>query len=257
MSQLLGVGEGGIDVATVNLVYRGPFALLTLDNPRYHNCMTHAMWSQLETEARQLAHDKEIRAVVLRGKGNDFTSGFDLSELNQLDSAAVNAEFELMERAIAAVEAIPVPVIAQLSGYVLGGGFELALAADLRLADTSVKMGMPIARIGIMLSRTFARRLVQIMGLTKAKELLFTGYLIGAQDALALSIVNEITDDPATFDQVVERWLRDITAMYPRAVRQAKMAVSEVSDKALEGYPYFVDANDFFEATRRFRRTHP
>ncbi len=225
-----------------------------LDNSRYHNCMTHTMWQELENHARTLQNDPDLRAVVIRGRGAHFTSGFDLSELNQLDYDAVNQEFELMERAISAVEAIPVPVLAMLQGYVLGGGFELALAADLRLADDSVKMGIPVARIGIMLSRTFALRLVKVMGIGKAKEVLLTGHLIDAQEGLRLSILNHRAPDVEDLESTVDAWLNDISGLYPRAVRQAKTAVSEVSPKTDQGHPYFVDANDFFEAIRRFER---
>lgn len=239
---------------SVNLSYRGPFAELTLDNPRYHNCLTHNMWAQLEDHARTLQDDPDLRAVVIRGRGAHFTSGFDLSELNQLDYDAVNQEFALMERAISAVEAIPVPVLAELQGYVLGGGFELALAADLRLADSSVKMGIPVARIGIMLSRTFALRLVKVMGIGKAKEVLLTGHLIDAEEGLRLSILNHSAPDAEGLQTTVDAWLEDISGLYPRAVRQAKTAVSEVSPKTDQSHPYFVDAHDFFDAIRGFQR---
>ncbi|NMP21652.1 enoyl-CoA hydratase-related protein [Sulfobacillus harzensis] len=242
-------------MASVNCVFRGEFAELILDNPRYHNCMTHSMWAELEQHAHSLSQNDTVRAVIIRGQGDHFTSGFDLSELNRLDYEAVNREFALMERAISAVEALPVPVIALLSGYCLGGGFELALAADLRLGDADVAMGIPVARIGIMLSRTFALRLIKVMGLGKAKEVLLTGHLIGAEEGKTLGILNAIAPDRAHLEILAHQWLKDIAGLYPRAVRQAKAAVSEVLPKTEQGHPYFVDASDFFEAIRRFDRS--
>lgn len=161
-------------MATVEVRAHPGWVELVLSNRRYRNCMTHGMWAALEERCRTLAVSPDLRAVVIRGEGEHFTSGFDLSELAGLSYADVNAAFALVEGAISAVETVPVPVIAALRGYCLGGGLELALACDLRLADETVRMGMPVARIGIMLSPTFALRLVKVLGPGKAKEMFRT-----------------------------------------------------------------------------------
>lgn len=238
---------------TVDLTHHHGVAVLTLNNPDYHNCMTHAMWEALYDHAVHLAQDHQLRAVVIQGTGPHFTSGFDLSQLGHKSYDEVNREFALMEDAIHAVESLPVPVMASLRGYCLGGGFELALACDFRIGDNTVQMGIPVARIGIMLSRTFALRLVKVLGLSKTKEVLLTGRLIDAADARMLGVLNEVASNDR-LDHVVKDWLARIDSLYPRAVRQAKAAVTEVLPKTDLGQPYFVDAHDFFEAIQRFQR---
>ncbi|MCY0880141.1 MAG: enoyl-CoA hydratase/isomerase family protein [Firmicutes bacterium] len=226
---------------------------IVIQNPRYYNCLTRQMWGQLEAIARDVSSRQDIRAVIVRGEGHHFSSGYDLDELGTLSYEEVNQSFALMERAISAVESIPVPVIGVLQGYCLGGAFELALACDIRLGDSSVRMGMPIARIGIMLSHTFASRLVRELGLPRSKILLFTGRLLTADQGERYGLLAEVYPDPSHLEAGVREWVRDIHAQFPRALNQAKASLHEVSLEEVTEPPYFVDSTDFFTSVQRFR----
>lgn len=229
------------------------WARIWIDNPAYRNCLGRSMWDELREAARHLSQDPALRVVIVQGVGGDFTSGYDLSELAGQPVAAVNQAFREMEEAIAAVESLPVPVVAAVQGYCLGGGFELALACDLRWVSTNAKMGMPVAKLGIMLSRTFAWRLVRAMGPSAAKELLFTGRILTGEEALKVGAANRLCDPGALEDEVMSL-AAQVSSLYPNAVRQAKSSVGAVIGPVGDDAPYFVDAADFARAVRRFER---
>ncbi|MBX5468087.1 MAG: enoyl-CoA hydratase/isomerase family protein [Firmicutes bacterium] len=235
------------------VVEAGGWARIRIDNQPYRNCLGRAMWNQLRECAQALARDGQVRAVVVEGVGRDFTTGYDLSELAGQPVSMVNRAFQEMEAAIAAVESLPVPVIAAVRGYCLGGGFELALAADLRWVGDDARLGMPVARLGIMLSRRFAWRLVQALGPSAAKELLFTGRLLDAHEALQRGVANRVV--PAGEVALAAGEVATaIARLSPSAVQQAKRSVGEVVGPATDDAPYFVDAADFAAAVERFRR---
>lgn len=228
---------------------------LVLSNPARRNAISRSMWESLAAHAARIGPDPRIRAVVIRGAGDDFSSGFDLAELADLTAAEVHENFKRMEEAIAEVERIPVPVIAAIRGYCLGGALELASACDIRLTDPTARLGMPVARIGIMLSRRFADRLLKVLGVGAAKELLLSGHLLTAERAFALGAVQAITEPGGTLPDLTSRWLRDVASLHPAAVRQAKASVAEVLPITEEDTPYTIDSPAFFAAIARFR--HP
>ncbi len=229
------------------------WAHVELANPGRLNCMSLAMWGALEAAARELSRADGLRVVVLSGADGHFTSGFDLGELVDQSIDEVNLAFARMEAAIGAVEAIPVPVIAWLDGWCLGGGLELALAADLRWASPRVRIGMPVAKLGIMLSATFARRLVLAMGEAVAKDLLYTARSLPAAEALQAGVVSRILE-PDAFGQARDAFIRSVARLYPRAVAQAKTSVGRTMPAPEDRTAYYVDAEDFRRAVAQFRR---
>lgn len=229
---------------------------VVLSNPGRRNAISSSMWEGLAAHAVRIQTDSGIRAVVLRGAGEDFSSGFDLAELADLTPSEVQEEFQRMEEAIAEVERIPVPVIAAIRGYCLGGALELASACDIRVADRTAQMGMPVARIGIMLSRRFADRLLKVLGVGAAKELLLSGHLLTAERSFSLGAVQAVAGPDEPISDVVDRFLRDVASLHPAAVRQAKASVAEVLPATAEDTPYTIDPEAFFEAISRFRH-HP
>lgn len=241
------------DGTGVRVERHGNWAQIELCNPARLNCMSTAMWTELEAVARGLAHEPGLRAVVLSGAGEHFTSGFDLGELVDLPLDRINHAFARMEAAIGAVEAIPVPVVAWLDGWCLGGGMELALAADLRWASPRARIGMPVARLGIMLSPAFARRLVLAMGEALAKDLLFTARSLGADEALRSGVVGRLLE-PDGFAEARDAFVRSVSRLYPRAVAQAKISVGQTLLAPADRTAYFVDAENFAAALAAFRR---
>ncbi len=199
--------------------------ILVLKNPPV-NALSTALLADLERAVGALATDPKVRAVVLTGEGQYFSAGADLKEMATLDLASapriVREGHALLER----LAGLPVPVVAAINGLALGGGLELALACDLRIAGESAKLGAPEVNYGLMPAYGGTQRLPRLVGLPKAKELVFTGAMISAAEALRIGLVNRTV--PAGQELRAARDLaHTIGQRAPRAVRAAKRAMAE------------------------------
>lgn len=230
-------------------------ATITINRPWVRNAFTVDMWHTLHQFADQIQSNPAVRVVVLQGAGDEaFTSGSDIGEFAAMKIEEVDAGFQIMEDAITAIENLPVPTIACLNGFALGGGFELALACDVRIASERATMGMPIARLGIMISPKFAKRIVDLIGPSRAKDLLYTGRFVGANDALNMGLVNYFV-----LSHELKRATRDtarrVAGFSGSSVRVAKRAVAmclPLSEATGSEGPYFIDREDFPEGVAAF-----
>lgn len=200
-------------------------ATVTLGSGRRRNALTRTAWTTLEDVVTRLGADPGVRVIVLRGRGGTFCSGSDLTEWAGADADVVEDSFARMESAFRAVERCPVPVVAVVTGVAAGAGCQLALACDLRLAADSARIGMPIARHGILTSPAFAARLSTLVGPALTRELLYTGRLLDAPAAAAAGLVNRVCPDD-TLDTVAVRLVAAIGAQPRVAVLAAKQAVT-------------------------------
>lgn len=230
-------------------------ATITINRPLVRNAFTFPMWSQLHELAKQVKADQQVRVLVVSGAGDEsFTSGSDIREFAAMSPAEVNAGFGVMEDAISAIETLPIPTIAALNGFALGGGLELALACDLRIASERATLGMPIARLGIMLSPKFAKRIVDLIGPSLAKDILYTGRLVGATEALHMGLVNYFVLSHELKAKTRET-ARRIASFSQSSVRAAKKAVelcAPFSPSSTDTAPYFIDPVDFAEGVKSF-----
>jgi len=209
----------------VALALRGPVAVLTVGTGARRNAMGIADWHCLQTAARGLAERSTVRAVVLRGHGDVFCAGSDLREWDGACAEQVDASFAQMEAALVAVEGIGVPTVAVVQGAATGAGCQLALACDVQLVARSARIGMPVAQLGILLSAAFATRLTVRVGPARAKELLYSGRLLSAEDAAAVGLVTRVVDDgdlETELHALLDVWRAQPTA----ALRAAKAAVN-------------------------------
>jgi enoyl-CoA hydratase len=208
----------------VLLEMRGDVALLTLNAPERRNAIDLEMVQALHARLDELERSREIAAVVLTGAGAQaFASGADIAQLRARRSA--EALSAINSRAFLRVEELPVPTIAAIRGFALGGGCELALACDLRVAGRSAKMGQPEVKLGIIPAAGGTYRLPRVVGAGLARELIFTGRILDAEQCLAIRLVNHVVDD----DQVVDKALAiaaEIAANGRLAVRLAKQALN-------------------------------
>jgi len=163
---------------------------VTLSNPAKRNALDRPVLAGLVDALGSLS----ARCVVLTGEGDVFSAGYDIGNLTQAEEAA-----ELLthpfEAAVAALDAVPVPVVAALGGHAFGGGLELALTCDLRVCAPGARLGMPPARLGVVYSPTGLRRFVDAIGSARTRELFFTARPVDARQALDWGLVNEVVDD--------------------------------------------------------------
>ena len=205
--------------------------LLVLTNPPV-NALGSAVLDELDRHTRSLGSDPTCRAVVLTGDGAYFSAGADLKEMAALDRAAAPALVRRGQDLFGRLAALPAPVVAAINGVAVGGGLELALACDLRVAGDSAKLGAPEVGYGLMPAYGGTQRLARLLGVSKAKELVFTGSLIPAAEALRIGLVNRLV--PAGQELRAARDLaHTIAQRAPRAVQASKRAITDGAARSL------------------------
>lgn len=210
---------------SVSVTRAGAVATITVGSGAHLNAMSRAEWRALDAAATALAADESVAAVVVRGRGGRFSAGSNLNDWNGVSAAEVDASFTEIEAALQAVEDLPMPTVAVVEGVAAGGGCQLLLSCDLQLVARSARLGMPTARLGILVPPSFANRLSLRVGPSRAKDLLFGGDLLSAEQASAIGLVTRVIADDeldAELGRLLERWGTQSAA----ALRAAKSAVN-------------------------------
>ncbi len=196
---------------------RDGLARLTLDRPPL-NVLDPALIAELGGAFRALAADADLRVVVLAGAGRGFSAGVDVAAMRDLTPASARAFIGALHETIAALRALPVPVLARLHGPALGGALELAAACDLRIAAASCRLGMPEITVGIP-SVIEAALLPGLVGWGRTAELVLTGRTIDGVEAERWGLVTRAVE-PAALDGEVEAWTGRLLALPPAALRR-------------------------------------
>lgn len=201
----------------------GLVATLTLNRPAVRNALDLAMVGAVSAALRELADDGGLGALVITGAGEQaFVAGADIAELRERTSS--DALRGINQRLFREVERFPAPTIAAVRGWALGGGCELAMACDLRIAGESARFGQPEVSLGILPAAGGTHRLERLVGAGKARELIFTGQIIDAREAHRLGLVNDVVPDLETLPRARELGAR-IAKNSIQAVRLAKLAL--------------------------------
>ncbi|MGX9965314.1 enoyl-CoA hydratase/isomerase family protein [Roseomonas sp. F4] len=199
-------------------------AVLTLDRPAKHNAITNTMAAELADHARRINADDAVRAVLLRGAGTRaFCAGMDLRAIEAFRTAW---DFRHRPDYPGAVRAIRKPVVAAIKGWALGGGFELALAADIRIAAESSRIGFPEVTRGWVGGGGASQMLPRVAGFGQAMRLLLTGEQIDGAEALRLRLVEQLVPDDA-LEQTAHALCARLAALSPVAVQAVKAAVRQ------------------------------
>jgi enoyl-CoA hydratase/carnithine racemase len=202
--------------------------ILRVDRPPV-NAFDQRMWDLFDSLTASLHGETLYRAVVITGGPRHFAAGADVKELIALSAAQFGARNRVLQRAFHALATAPQVTIAAVSGYALGGGCELALAADLRFAGRSAVFGLPEVTLGIMPGSGGTQRLPRVVGPARAKELILSGRQVRADEALAIGLVNRVVDDADVLDAAIADGLR--YARGPLSLRYAKQAVDAATDR--------------------------
>ncbi len=219
-------------MSLVQVRREGAVCTITLSRPEKLNALSQALEAQL---AEALADDAvcSSRAVVLCGAGRAFSAGADIDEFRNATPAGILAYYRELGQVYERFAALPQPSIAAIHGYCLGGGLELALAADFRVADRTALFGLPEVSIGILPSSGGTHRLVRMVGVARAKELMLLRDRFDADEAFRLGIVTEVVDE----GRAVERSLEiaaQLAELPPLAVQVAKQAANLMAESSRE-----------------------
>ena len=212
----------------VRVEVAAPLATVTLDRPAARNAIQRAMWAELAEVFARLADDASVRVVILRGAGDRaFSAGADIGEFRtkMISKELARDYWRVVDAANSAVERCPKPVIAMVAGFALGAALPLVCACDVRIAAAeNARFGVPAARIGLTLGLEDARRLVGAVGGSWARDILITGRLFDANEALAIGLVQRVVP-LARLEAETHTLAHRIAEGAPLALRQAKQNV--------------------------------
>ena len=245
---------------------RGAVRTLVLNRPAKRNAITLEMWNALPALLADLASDPHLRVLVVRGAGNEaFASGADISEFERVraDGPTARTYSRIVETADRALAAFPRPTIAMIHGFCVGGGLEVALACDLRFASRASRFGITAARLGIIYGFTSTRRLASVVGPSHARDLLFSGRLVGSDEARAMGLVNAVCD-PETLEAQTQTYADRLAQRAPLSQRGAKLMLQylqgegEMADSDLSAFiERAYESDDYREGVRAFLEKRP
>ena len=210
---------------------RGPVELLTLHRPESFNALDAALLEALRARADALAAQRDVRAVVVTGAGRAFSAGADIEAMRRMHPVEAEAFSRLGHAALRALAGLPVPTIAAVNGWALGGGCELACACDWIYASSAARFGQPEVNLGLIPGFGGTGRLVRRVGLAWAKEIVLSGERIDAETAARIGLVNRVFEPEALLDAAV-RVGESVAARAPLAVAAAKRVMERSQDAA-------------------------
>ncbi|TFV89107.1 enoyl-CoA hydratase-related protein [Blastococcus sp. CT_GayMR16] len=213
----------------VTLQVEGGVGTIRLDRPKMNAINEQLHW-EVRRAAIEASERADIRAVVIYGGERVFAAGADIKQMSQLDATGMADWGRELTHSFTQVAQIPKPVIAAITGYALGGGYELALCADFRVIGASAKLGQPEIQLGVIPGAGGTQRLARLVGPAKAKDLIFTGRHVGAEEALEIGMADAVVPDDEVYSTAVAM-ARKFAAGPPRAMAAAKQAI----DEGLEG----------------------
>ncbi len=209
----------------------GFIEIVTVNRPKAMNALNSAMMDGLLEAFTDIALDDEVRAVVLTGAGKAFVAGADIVAMSDFDAMAAEA-FAAHGQALGDVmEKLPVPIVAAVGGYALGGGCELAMCCDIVIAGQRAVFGQPEVKLGVIPGFGGTQRLTRRVGIAKAMDLCLTGRMVKADEALSMGIASRVAEGD-TLEAAVEI-AQTIASMGPVAVRLCKRAIHENADASL------------------------
>jgi enoyl-CoA hydratase/carnithine racemase len=205
---------------------------IRLDRPKM-NAISIQVQEELRAMAAEATDREDVKAVVVYGGERVFAAGNDVKEMADMSHADMVERSGPLQSAVTAVAQIPKPVVAAVTGYALGGGCELALAADLRFAADNATFGQPEVLLGIIPGAGGTQRLTRLVGPSKAKDLIFTGRFVKADEALAIGLVDRLYPAESVYDEAVA-WARQFSRAASYALRAAKESIDRGVEVDLE-----------------------
>ncbi|HUJ75622.1 MAG TPA: enoyl-CoA hydratase-related protein, partial [bacterium] len=240
-------------------VEHAALAVLTLNRPERVNAITLAMWGQLAELLEGMRERDDVRGLVIRGSGGNFSGGADISEFgqNRRGTQAGLAYEAVFERAVEALRMLPKPTIAAVSGSCMGGACALAMACDFRVAAPDARFAIPAARLGVVYPVPECRLLLGLVGLSRAKRILFTGQAVQAQDAFQIGLVDQVSGNP---EQAAREWMAQMLENAPLSIAGAKRILNALASGEAEAreqelqalVKQAMESQDYQEGARAF-----
>jgi enoyl-CoA hydratase/carnithine racemase len=247
---------------TLRVEKRGAVGWLVFDQPAKKNAINNAMWQAIPPAMEQFDADPEVRCVAFRGEGTEaFAAGADISQFEKVrsDAAAVKDYDGLLDRVLHSIQDSRKPSLAMIYGYCLGGGLEIALACDLRYCAASAKFGIPAARLGLAYNIEGHKRLLETVGHSRAREIMFLARRYGAEEALAMGLVHRVLPD-AELERYVGEVIQALCENAPLAIANSKTILEEYAkatggpdaERMRSAIERCIKSQDYIEGRRAF-----
>lgn len=211
---------------------RGAIVILEINRPEALNALNHKLLTELEACYKELATDDSNRIIILTGTGKAFVAGADIAVMKEYDEAKAYEFSNFGQSVFNQIEESPIVTIAAINGFALGGGLELALACDFRIASNKAKLGLPEVSLGIIPGFGGTQRLSRITGKGIASEMIFTGDMYSVEDCYHYGIINKIVEPEKLLDVSIE-YANKIISRGKQAIRQAKAVIRTGIDLSL------------------------
>lgn len=208
-------------------------ACVQIHQPKTLNALNAAILKALHDTFEQLCSDDSVRVIILTGAERSFVAGADIQAMMSMNYTEAKAFGKLGASVFRKIETCSKPVIAAVNGFALGGGCELVLACDIRIASEKAKFGQPEVSLGITPGFSGTQRLTRAVGFAKAKELIYTGKVIGAEEALNIGLINSVVPSESLMEESMQL-AQLIAKQAPIAVQNAKKAMNEGWDLSIE-----------------------
>ena len=232
-----------MDYKNILFEKEGNVAIVKINRPKALNALNSETLNELEQVIQEISKDKELYTVILTGEGKAFVAGADIAEMKDLNEEE-GKEFGLLgNKVFRRLENLDKPVIAAINGFALGGGCEISMACDIRIATTKAKFAQPEVGLGITPGFGGTQRLPRIVGQGKAKELIYTGDIIKADEALRIGLVNKVVE-PENLMEEAMALAKKIASNAPIAVKLCKDAINRGSQVDIDS-AVVIEAEDF------------
>jgi len=208
--------------------------ILKVNRPEVLNAVNTETILEIESAMKEFNENKDVRVIIITGEGKSFVSGSDISRLAQMDSLMAREYSQIGQRVLDFIENMEKPIIAAVNGYALGSGCEIAMACDIRIASEKAKFGQPEVKLGLIPGHAGTQRLARLVGIGKAKELIFTGDLIDAQEAYRIGLVNKVVSAETLIEEAINLAKKIIENAGPNAVSIAKTVLNRGIDANLK-----------------------
>jgi len=223
-------------MTTISTSFSNSILTITINRPEKLNALNKTVISELESIILDCYSNNEVHGLIITGSGNKaFIAGADISEFKELSKEEGTALAQKGQKLFKLIEELPKPVIAAVNGFALGGGCELAMCCHIRFASTNAKFGQPEVNLGIIPGYGGTQRLTQLVGKGKSLELILSGNIIDANEALKIGLVNHVFE-PDILIQQSENLLQTILAKSPQAISKSIQAVNAFYQKEIDGF---------------------
>jgi enoyl-CoA hydratase len=220
-----------MDYETIKTEVEGATFIVTLNRPDKLNALSNKLREEVVSALQPVASNPDIRAIIITGGEKVFAAGADLNNLGEANTVTIFGSG--IGNMFETVANMPQPTIAAVSGYAFGGGCELSMACDFRLASETAQFGQPEIKVGLIPGAGGTQRLARLVGTTKAKELVFIGDPIDAQEAYRLGLVNKVVPVDQLMDEA-KKWASKLASRPPFSLRMAKVSMDKGYDLGID-----------------------